>query len=86
MSNLPLLLEQLACTPYGDDAFVAAVDRLEPELRAALLGRDTAGLVAALSGRPVMACMILAPDQEESPEPAEQPDGDEPDSDDAADA
>ncbi len=79
MSSLPLLLEQLACTPYGDDAFVAAVDRLEPELRAALLGRDTAGLVAALSGRPVMACLIMSPD-EESPEPAEQPDEDEPDS------
>ncbi|HZX79443.1 MAG TPA: hypothetical protein VFE72_00620 [Lysobacter sp.] len=81
MSNLPLLLEQLACTPYGDDAFAAAVDRLEPELRAALLGRDTAGLVAALSGRLVMACLIMSPDQEETPEPAEQPEEDQPDDD-----
>lgn len=79
MTDAIALLERIACMPddLSVDQLDAATQNLEPAVRAAMLAGDVAALVGAMHGRPSMACMIMAPD-EDAPEPNEAPVEDEP--------
>lgn len=78
MTDALRMLETLATSPYGVDeaGLEAMLGALEPECQEAFRTADIGALTAALGGRPQMACVIVAPDQDE-PEPAREP-GDQP--------
>lgn len=63
----------------SDDEFATAVADVEPAARPALLARDGAALALAIGGRPWMACAVSLPDGDE-PQPAEQDEPQEPES------
>lgn len=75
MSDAIALLESLGCatTSLPATGWSSAVAPFAPDVRAALLARDSDRLVRLLGGRPFMACSIMAPDSDE-PLPQEQPD------------
>lgn len=79
MSHVIDILEALARDPRPLDAHAhaGALATLDAPARDALLARDPAAILAALGLPPALACIVVAPEQDE-PAPDESPaDGEE---------
>jgi hypothetical protein len=85
VSDVIQFLEALACHPRGLErrSREEALASMDPDAREALLAGDAVALARALDARPVMACFVAAPENDEPAEdeqPAEQDEPERPDS------
>lgn len=78
MNDVIQFLEALACDPHRLDGsdWDAAVAAVDGPARGALLARDPAAIAAALGLAPTLACMIVAPEQDEPAQDDHPADGD----------